>query len=267
MKIFKLLGSVLILLSICIYGCKKDDQPDQSGTFYGPTEVVGAGTAKTFVELDENGNPLMVGIQISASALNDLPDSIASGSSFRVADSPTEYALEFADEADATPFKHVTLDWNPIGHEPPGIYDLPHFDCHFYLITSAERQLIGANDTVEFANAPDPSFIPENYIQPPGGVPAMGSHWVDTTSSEFMGQPFTSTFIYGTYDGAVTFYEPMVALDYLTTHVMGMGHSHRADIPQPVSYPSTGYFPRQYAIEYNADNQVYRVILDSMVER
>ena len=263
MKTIKLIGSGLILLSVCIYGCKKEDQ---AGTFYGPTEAVGAGTAKTFVELDKDGNPLMVGIEIDAGALNDLPDSIMSGGSYRLSHY-TEYALQFPSEADATPFKHVTLDWNPFGHEPPGLYDLPHFDCHFYMISQADRELIGANDTVEFANAPDPSFIPANYIQIPGGIPAMGAHWVDTTSSEFTGQPFTTTFIYGTYNGSVTFYEPMVTLDYLTTHVMGMGHAHRADIPQPDSYPSAGPFPTEYVIEYNSEQQVYRVILDSMVNR
>jgi hypothetical protein len=27
----------------------------------------------------------------------------------------------------------VGLNWNPHGHIPPGVYDLPHFDFHFYI--------------------------------------------------------------------------------------------------------------------------------------
>lgn len=266
MKKINNLGAIIALFAICISGCKKEDA-DLSGTFYGPSEAVGAASARAFVELNAAGDPIMVGIQIDANALNDLPDSLTSGGVYRLADGWTEYALAFPAEAESSPFKHVTLDWNPFGHEPPGLYDVPHFDCHFYLISQDERLAIGENDTTEFANAPDPSFIPANYVPVPGGVPAMGAHWVDTTSAEFTGQPFTNTFIYGTYDGNVTFYEPMVSLDYLTTHVMGMGHDFRTDIPQPSNYHSSGLYPTQYAIEYDADSEMYRVILDSMIER
>ena len=31
------------------------------------------------------------------------------------------------------PFKWVLLNWNAIGHDPRGIFDVPHFDVHFYI--------------------------------------------------------------------------------------------------------------------------------------
>ncbi len=48
-----------------------------------------------------------------------------------------------------------------------------------------------------------------------GGVPQMGAHWVDVTSPELNGSTFAQTFIYGSYDGQVNFYEPMITLDFL----------------------------------------------------
>src|SRR4029450_4583623 len=36
------------------------------------------------------------------------------------------------------PFKWVLLNWNPAGHIPPGIYDVPHFDVHFVMAPIAE---------------------------------------------------------------------------------------------------------------------------------
>jgi hypothetical protein len=34
------------------------------------------------------------------------------------------------------------LDWNPRGHIPDGVYTVPHFDVHFYLITREQREEI-----------------------------------------------------------------------------------------------------------------------------
>jgi hypothetical protein len=45
----------------------------------------------------------------------------------------------------------------------------------------------------------------------------MGAHWADLLSPEFSGSPFTKTFILGTYDGKVIFWEPMITRAYLLT--------------------------------------------------
>ena len=39
------------------------------------------------------------------------------------------------------PLKWALLNWNPHGHIPPGIYDRPHFDVHFYM-EPIETQII-----------------------------------------------------------------------------------------------------------------------------
>jgi hypothetical protein len=46
-----------------------------------------------------------------------------------------EFTLALPKEAAPTAYNHIGIDWNPQGHEPQGIYDKPHFDFHFYMIT------------------------------------------------------------------------------------------------------------------------------------
>ncbi len=57
-------------------------------------------------------------------------------------------------------YTHGYLDWNPQGHIPVGIYDKPHFDFHFYIISNEARMAIGANDNIQFATYPDPIYRP-----------------------------------------------------------------------------------------------------------
>jgi hypothetical protein len=46
----------------------------------------------------------------------------------------------------------------------------------------------------------------------------MGNHLLDSQSPELKDSlPFTSTFISGVYQGDLTFWEPMITLDFLKT--------------------------------------------------
>jgi hypothetical protein len=62
--------------------------------------------------------------------------------------------------------------------------------------------------------------LPANYMHPDfkdveAAVPAMGNHLVDLTGPEVNKQPFTRTWIFGVYNGKVTFYEEMVTRAFL----------------------------------------------------
>ena len=57
--------------------------------------------------------------------------------------------------------------------------------------------------------------MPTDFKDVEAVAPAMGNHYVDLTAPEFRGTPFTRTWIYGAYDGRVTFYEEMVTLDHM----------------------------------------------------
>jgi hypothetical protein len=102
------------------------------------------------------------------------------------------------------------------GHPPPGIYSVPHFDFHFYKMPLAERLAIPPypQAMAAFNNNPLPGYLPTAYVKAPAGEAKMGAHWMDVTSPEFNGQPFTHTFVYGSYDGKVNFLEPMATLAF-----------------------------------------------------
>jgi hypothetical protein len=162
-------------------------------------------------------------------------------------------------EVSVPPFTHLTLDWNPKGHEPPKIYDAPHFDFHFYLIPPGDRQGITASDGPRFAKAPAANQLPKDYVPTPGGVPGMGAHWVDATSPEFNGKPFTTTFIYGTYDGSVIFYEPMITLAFLST-----AQDFSAPVKRAPVVERKGYVPGLYRVSFSKQEDAYQVLLDEL---
>ena len=214
---------------------------------------VGTGSAYTWLLDDGFGNPLAIGINMTEAAFAGLPAEDA------------EYLLPLPRQAQTTAFKHVVLNWNVHGHIPPGIYDVPHFDFHFYIITPAQRALITAtgDDLARATIMPAPAAIPTGYIGPEGTTePRMGWHWIDPTSPEFHGLPFTQTFIYGFYNGQMAFIEPMVTSAFLATHPF----VSRA-IALPGAYPTSGYYPTGYAISYDVRQQETSISLWGMTQR
>ena len=109
---------------------------------------------------------------------------------------------------------------------------------------------------------PAAEFIPAGYVP---GMPSarMGMHWNDPAAPERNGQPFTHTFIYGSYDGAFIFGEPMVALSYLGTKPAAVV----TPIKLPSQYAARGYQPVSYSVGYDTSAQEYRVALSGLVAR
>ncbi|GAA4445847.1 DUF5602 domain-containing protein [Nibrella saemangeumensis] len=222
---------------------------DKVVTHYGPAVPLGGGVARTFVSATKAGQLSEVGIAISEKVLIAL-----------LKDKGEMYmkVLQFPKQFNIAPFQHVLMDWNPDGHEPEFLYGVPHFDFHFYMIPSQDREAIpGLPGDMMDPNPPAPQYLPAGYIQTPGRVPAMGTHWVDPTSPEFQ-QPggFTRTMIYGSYNSEVIFIEPMITLDYLLNGAKG-----NFDIKQPAAFPQTGEYPTQYSIRYDSQSKDYIISL------
>lgn len=228
----KKLFYVLCLFALCTSNaCKKD----KSGTFYGDETAFGGGTAKTYATLDEDGKPTAVGITISKSALNALPTAAF------------DKMLDLPDEAHHnTPFHFLSLNYATFGHPPLGIYDVAHFDLHFYKIDMEEAMAIGEDDTLQGQVAPPAGYLPTTYVAA-NYTSMMGTHWVDVSAPEFNGQAFDKTFIYGTFDGEITFYEPMIERSQLQN-----GNVFTVDIKQPDSYAPSGNYPMQYRTTYDS---------------
>jgi hypothetical protein len=249
--------SLLIVLfaSLSIgYSACSDSTAPQAAIAVGPTAAIAGGTGHTYVSLDAAGQPTEVGVRFSESVLSTLPAGTAM----------VDYTFALPPEAKRTPYDHVVIGWNPMGH-PPAVYQAPHFDVHFYQITPAARDLIVPSDpqfNAKLAAQPATALVPASYVLTPGGVPRMGAHWTDTTSPEQNGQLFTSTFIYGSYDGAFIFAEPMIATSFLATHP-----TVAAPLKLPARYATPGNYPTSYSITYDATTKEYQVALGGFVAR
>jgi hypothetical protein len=114
-------------------------------------------------------------------------------------------------------------------------------------------------DPVKLENAPAADYIPANHISGPG-VPKMGKHFIDVTSPELSGAPFTQTFIYGSYDSKVVFWEPMITLNYLKTTTL-----FERSLPQPAKYQATGFYPTKMRI--SKSNGETKITLTTFVKR
>ena len=211
-------------------------------TFYGPAVKMGNGHARSWINISKEDNePLALGIELTANSFQGLtqdPLNFAAGT----------FILKLHHKAmEVTPFDHITVNWEPNGHEPIGIYNVPHFDFHFYKISVADQLAITGAPTP----LPPAGYLPASYVIQGGTVPQMGTHWLDPSSSE-LSPPFafTHTFIYGSNNGHVHFLEPMITRAFLLS-----GASYIKSYPQPIHFsPSGTYYPTEYMIWKNREN-------------
>lgn len=216
----------------------------------GAKVAVGNGFANTFVITNSKMQPTSLGIELTKEALNGLPTIDQS------------YSLKLPTSIEVPPYNEIIVNWNAMGHEPPDIYGIPHFDFHFYTIIPEEREAIKCmgDDIPLCQKLPIADFLAPFYIPTPAGVPMMGWHWLDSRSPELNGQRFTSTFIYGYYNGEMIFLEPMITREFM----LGGGTvNQKLSIPR--IYPFEGYYPVKYTFNYNAVKKVYRVTLAGLV--
>ena len=241
--------------------------------FHGEAKPLGNGTVRTWVELDSNSNPSDIGLVFTEAALSGLPTESDEFDEYPlkltlqdgIGHSTFEYELMLPQEASATPFTHVGLNWNPHGHAPGGILDLPHFDFHFYTISPEERYGITAvgDDLDRSYRMPPSGSIPSDYVLADmSAEPRMGVHWVDLTAPEFNGEIFTKGFVYGSYDGKVAFWEPMITRDFFLTEP-----DFSQAIKQPSFYAESGYYPTDYSIKYDPLSSEYTVSLNNLTFR
>ena len=252
-KILFIISAAISILA----SCKKDDH-NYGGIFKGPEKKFQQGKADTWISLDKKGRPEKIAITIDAAAMNSLDPGNDEGGE----EDMNSLSVAFPVKASVTPFTHALLEWNPHGHEPAGIYDKPHFDFHFYMQTEAERLQVPLyeEDSLKFLNYPAPGYFPATYFTIPGGVPQMGCHWADFTSPELNGQPFTQTFLYGSYNGNVTFYEPMITKAFIDANA-----SFERSIPVPSKFKKSGYYPTK--MELSTVQGAVTIILEEFVYR
>ncbi len=235
-------------------GFKK--QPGDYNTFYGPQVQMGNGHARSWINIaKEDDMPLAIGIEMTSSAFEGLPtDPLNFGAN--------TFILRLHHKAQAvTPFDHITINWEPNGHEPIGIYNVPHFDMHFYKISVAEQMAITGTPTAP----PLAGYLPATYFIQGATVPQMGTHWLDPVHSPELhpGGTFTHTLIYGSNNKNVIFIEPMITRVFLLS-----GTTADVMYPQPTKFsPSGTNYPTAYMIWKDANNGRSYIALDDFVLR
>jgi hypothetical protein len=256
--------SAAVLTTLALWQAPRAKARDAGAmTTFGPAKTVGDGTARAYLTL-ENGLPREIGVELSESALRALPAHAPAHAGHHMM---AEHILELPPQAKTTPFKFVELDWNPLGHEPDGVYNRPHFDFHFFTITKAERDAIDPADphyTRKAETLPGADLIPAGYFLPRPILPfpRMGVHWVASQAEEFTGRPFTHTFIHGSWDGRMIFYEPMITKAFLES---------KSNVTLPIAtaarYEPSGYHPTKYNVRYDSGARAYRVSLSGFAFR
>jgi hypothetical protein len=221
----------------------------QSAAIPGSSELINGHPVTAFADVGPGNHLTAVGFQFSGAVVRDPG---------------TDHAaifLTLPSQASATVFTVLQFDWVPEGHEPMGVYDLPHFDLHFYYISNADRMAIPANQTFEVA----PQFLATNYSQPGPTVPMMGGHALDLTGAEFNGGTFTQTFIYGFHNGQQIFVEPMLTQEYLKN----LSGSNRFPIRQPGKYALASLpalIPGSVQHSYDSANDLYTVSVGNFLD-
>ena len=250
---------------------------------YGTPQKVGNGTVRTYVVLDQKngGAPLEIGVAMSEDALQGLPAPVPGpGMNMNM------YILDVPAQ-NPTPYQFVQFDWNPAGHEPAGVYDQPHFDFHFYRVEKSVRDGIVPSDpqfATKAASYPGNEFRAPFYLDAATAagapawavtIPQMGLHWLDVRSPELQNltghpelyQTFTKTFIYGSWDGAFIFEEPMITRAYILAKHDATEAAVRDEVipvSTPQNYTPAGYYPSAYRITWDAQAKEYRIALTQM---
>ncbi len=284
-SIFAVLAAVTCVL--IVDACREARGKGLSDVTLGAEARLGEGIVTSFARFNRQREPLAIGVIFSAGTLNVLPtarsdehrcfdhdgdgtieaDAECLPTHERVIPLPTE-----ASRRSDIPFKWVLLNWNPTGHAPPHIYGLPHFDIHFYMepIENVFALMPGPCgeeflrcDQFERAVRPVPSnYLHQDYKNVDAAVPAMGNHLVDLTAPEFHGDVFTRTWMFGSYDGRITFYEEMVTRDFLA------GDPNVCfEIKSPPAVEVAGYYPTQSCFRFDAKTKEHSVSMEGFVYR
>ena len=259
---------------------------------YGIPVRLGDGMARTYVLVNtaDRDVPLEIGVALSEGAMEGLPAAMATGMAGMAGHESMLVNLLALPVLNPTPYRFVELDWNPAGHEPAAIYGVPHFDFHFYTVPRETRSSIvptnpGYADAA--ANFPAAEFRPPFYVDAATAagapawavtVPQMGLHWFDVRAPELQAalgnpagyQPFTRTFIKGTWDGRFIFDEPMITRAWLLTKRISSREAAPEDIipvPTAARYVPAGYYPQAYRVAYDPRAREFLIGLTQLAPR
>ncbi len=242
----------------------------QAAQFFGDPQPLGEGFVRSFVTLDDYGNPSEVGATLTQGSLS-LP----------TGDSEPDIAtvLSLPPEASATVFNHLVLTYRP--HTEPGnppAFGVPRITIDSSLLSLQERALIcpnpdttgpqptcAADEQAKILKPPKPGTVPQGML--PTGIvePGIGTRYFDPDAALpiIMGQQsFNTLYDYGFYDG-----EPSVIAFGASKAFLETQPNVTNPIKVPTSYPKSGYYPTEYSVTFDATSQEYNLSLSGLTYR
>ncbi|MCC5633255.1 hypothetical protein LC613_37850 [Nostoc sphaeroides CHAB 2801] len=238
--------------------------------FFGRSQPLGEGFARSFVTLDDQGNPSEIGVTLTPGAL-----SLPTGNS--APDIPV--FLSLPTEASVEGLNHIELTYRPGGYPwLPQAFAVPRFTIDTFLISPQERSLICPNANIDdpqstcprnqLATAlkpPEPEFLPQNFL--PTGIvePRFGARYFDSDLLPplIQGQtPFTTLYDYAFFNGQMSLIGFGSTIDVLETQP-----NISNPIKLPNSYPKSGYYPTGYSVRFDPTIQEYRTALTGLTYR
>lgn len=256
------LGAVLIALGTA--GAVRAAQ------FFGEPQPLGEGFVRSFVTLDDDGNPSEVGAILIQEALS-LPTSESAPD--------ISIMLSLPPEASTTAFNHLEFMYRTHGVPGvPAVLGVPRLTIDSFLLSPQQRALIcpypdtsgpvptcTGDELAQALKPPKPEFIPQG-IQPTGFVqPGFGERYFDPDAALpiFTGQqPFTTLYDYAFFDGQMSLTSFGATKAFLETQ-----SNVTKPIKIPISYPKSGYYPTEYSVSFDATSQEYKLSLSGLTYR
>jgi hypothetical protein len=250
-----------IVAASFLSSCKQSDSPvttaSKAATYFGQSLPFSGDSIRSWIKTDVNGNPSSIGVTFKQSAfvsLESQSDTMFVMSLPFLALGPDAFGIL------APPFDHIEVDWSKNGDPKPSVYDVAHFDVHFFVVSEgAQNAVMAGSDSL--TTGMDTKYLPSGYMLDMNAEAMMGVHAMDTTGKEFHNQPFDHTLMYGFYQGNLYFMEPMVAKTYLDSKT-----NFSADIRQPQAFKKSGWYPTKYNIGFDGTSNTYTISIDNFVQ-
>lgn len=264
MKVNAYTSAVLLSMGL-LSACTMSDQRKVMGQ----TGMLFGAPASSWARLDAQGTVQEVGVTVAMKGVESAPVPAANAKPPTEAEAmaammsgPT-LRLEFPAIVKATTFlDHADFFWEPYGH-PPGRYLTPHFDAHFFGVSSATVDKIDCKNLTPPAMA----LTPPGYAPavPPGVdpatmcVPLMGFHGVPLSEFKAPGVLqsglFDHVLISGFYDNQYIFTEPMVTKAFMLTK-----QGFTADVARPAQVGRATLYPTKFALRFDERANTYEFV-------
>ena len=163
---------------------------------------------------------------------------------------------------DTTFLDHIDLYWEAFGHSPAR-FITPHFDIHFFGISSANTDKIDCKNLTP----PDLKLTPAGFAPavPPGVdpatmcVPNMGFHGLSLAEFTSPGQLkpglFDYTVVTGFYDNKFIFTEPMISKAFLLKK-----QSFGSVISRPAIVGRNTLYPTEFNLRFDSQKNAFQLI-------